>query len=129
MILQDRNEIHCFLTCLPNSSDDRNKQVSQLFTLVSKLFQKALVSTETGRNITTQAFRDVFLIVKGAVAVDHSAEVAHESSIRAPRLPIAPFSLPPWFPDNKNENIDSDSNRQQPALHVSFVVNLSLMKL
>ena len=112
-ILQDGNEIHCFRTCLPNSSDDVNQQASQLFTLVSKLFHKALASNETVRNVTTQALHDVFFIAKRSVAVHDSAKVAHEQSVRAPRLPIVPFSLSTLFLYNKNENADSDSSRQQ----------------
>ena len=64
------------------------------------------------KNYYSSPSRCVF-IAKRAVAVDDSAEVAHEQSIRTPRLSIVPFPLLTWFPYSKNGNVDSDSNRQQ----------------
>ena len=89
----------------------QNGHKQHLFTLVSNLFHKALISSELGRSITTQALRDVFFIAKRSLEANSRTRSTSVHFLRS-TSPEVPFTLPTWFRYNPSEIHESASSTE-----------------
>ncbi len=92
-LLHGGKEIHCFPTCASRSNPNRDEELSELFTLVSTFFHKALRSNQIGRNVPSQALGDLFLIARCAIQVETSHEIT-DSTVPRNESHVVPFTLP-----------------------------------